>query len=106
MTNLKLPRRKFLHLAACAVALPALLCIARAQVYPSRPVRIIVPAPPGGGHDIAARLIAPWLADRLGQSFLIDNRVGASNNIGTQAAANSAQMATRYFCSGNRKPPM
>jgi tripartite-type tricarboxylate transporter receptor subunit TctC len=87
---MKLPRRQFLHLAAGATALPNVWRCAWAQAYPSQAVRIIVPAPPGGGHDIAARLIAPWLADRLGQSFLIDNRPGASNNIGTQAAANSA----------------
>src|SRR6202007_299268 len=89
-TNLKLPRRKFLHLAAGATALSTSSRIARAQSYPTRPVRIIVGAPPGGGHDIVARLIAPWLADRLGQSFLIDNRPGANTNIGTQAAANAA----------------
>jgi tripartite-type tricarboxylate transporter receptor subunit TctC len=82
---MKLSRRQSLHLAAGATALSAASRIARAQVYPSRPVRIIVGAPPGGGHDIAARLIAPRLGDRLGQSFVIDNRPGA--NIGPQAAA-------------------
>jgi tripartite-type tricarboxylate transporter receptor subunit TctC len=82
-----LPRRHFLHLAAGATAFSAASRIARAQVYPSRPVRIIVGAPPGGGHDIAARLIAPRLEDRLGQSFFIDNRPGANTNIGAQAAA-------------------
>jgi tripartite-type tricarboxylate transporter receptor subunit TctC len=85
-----LPRRHFLHLAAGATAFSAASRIARAQVYPSRPVRIIVGAPPGGGHDIAARLIAPRLGDRLGQSFLIDNRPGANTNIGAQAAAKAA----------------
>jgi tripartite-type tricarboxylate transporter receptor subunit TctC len=87
---MRIPRRRFLHLAAGAAALPALPRIAKAQTYPARPARIIVGAPPGGGHDIAARLIAPWLADRLGQAFLIDNRPGAGTNIGTQAAANAA----------------
>jgi len=82
-----LPRRHFLALAAGATAFSAASRIARAQVYPSRPVRIIVGAPPGGGHDIAARLIAPRLEDRLGQSFFIDNRPGANTNIGAQAAA-------------------
>jgi tripartite-type tricarboxylate transporter receptor subunit TctC len=87
---MKLPRRKFLQLAAGAAAFPAASSIARAQTYPVRPVRIIVGAPPGGGHDIVARLIAPWLADHLGQSFLIENRPGANTNIGAQAAANAA----------------
>jgi tripartite-type tricarboxylate transporter receptor subunit TctC len=84
---MKIPRRRFLHLAVGAAALPAVSRIARAQSYPSRPVRIIVGAPPGGGHDTAARLISPWLAERLGQSVLIDNRPGANTNIGAQAVA-------------------
>jgi len=78
-------RRQFLHLAAGAVALPALSRIARAQTYPSRPVRLIVPFAPGGGTDIAARLIGQWLSERLGQQFMIDNRPGAGSNIGTEA---------------------
>jgi tripartite-type tricarboxylate transporter receptor subunit TctC len=86
---MRLPRRRFLHLVSGGVVLPAVSRIARAQSYPTRPVRIIVGAPPGGGHDTVARLIAPWLADRLGRSFLIDNRPGANTNIGTQAAANA-----------------
>jgi tripartite-type tricarboxylate transporter receptor subunit TctC len=85
----KLSRRQSLHLAAGAAALSASSRLARAQSYPTRPVRIIVGAPPGGGNDIVARLIAPWLADRLGRSFLIDNRPGANTNIGAQAAANA-----------------
>jgi tripartite-type tricarboxylate transporter receptor subunit TctC len=86
---MKLGRREFLHLVAGAAALPALSRIenARAQAYPTRPVRIIVGAPPGGGQDISARLLAPLLADRLGQSFIIDNRPGANTNIGAQAVA-------------------
>jgi tripartite-type tricarboxylate transporter receptor subunit TctC len=87
--SMKVPRRQFLYLAASAVALPIVPCIASAQTYPSRPVRIIVGAPPGGGHDIVARLISPWLAARLRQSFLIENRPGANTNIGAQAAANA-----------------
>jgi tripartite-type tricarboxylate transporter receptor subunit TctC len=74
---MKLPhRRKFLHLAAGAAALPAVSRIAGAQSYPSRPVRIIVGFPAGGGVDIIARLMGQWLSERLGQSFLIENRPG------------------------------
>ena len=88
---MKLPhRRQFLYRAAGVAALPALSRIARAQAYPSRPVRLIVGFPPGGGHDIAARLISPWLSERLGQQVIIENRPGANGNIGTQAAANAA----------------
>jgi tripartite-type tricarboxylate transporter receptor subunit TctC len=82
---MKLPRRQFLHLAAGAAALPALSRIARAQAYPSRPVRIIVGFPPGGPTDIAARPIGQWLSERLGQQFVIENRPGAGSNIGTEA---------------------
>src|SRR6516165_10111822 len=82
---MKLPRRNFLHLAAGAAALPALSRIAGAQTYPSRPVRVIVPAPAGGGYDIVARLISQWLSERLGQQFVIDNRPGGGSNIGTEA---------------------
>jgi tripartite-type tricarboxylate transporter receptor subunit TctC len=82
---MELPRRQFLHLAAGAAALPAVSSIARAQAYPSRPVRIIVGFPPGGGADIVARLIAQWLSERLGQPFVVENRPGAGSNIGTEA---------------------
>jgi tripartite-type tricarboxylate transporter receptor subunit TctC len=81
----KLPRRKFLHLAAGAAALPALSRIAWAQTYPTRPVRIIVGFPPGGVGDILARLMGQWLSDRLSQPFVIENRPGAGSNIGTEA---------------------
>src|SRR5262249_31030173 len=80
----KLPRRNFLHLAAGAAALPAVLRIARAQAYPARPVRMIVTFPAGGSPDIIARLIGQWLAERLGQPIIVDNRPGAGGNIGTE----------------------
>jgi tripartite-type tricarboxylate transporter receptor subunit TctC len=82
---MKLPRRRFLHLAAGAAALPALSRVARAQTYPTRPVRIIVGYAAGGGVDIVARLISQWLSERLGQPFVIENRPGAASNIGTEA---------------------
>jgi tripartite-type tricarboxylate transporter receptor subunit TctC len=83
---MKLPRRKFLHLAVGAAALPAVSRFARAQAYPTRPVRIIVPYPPGGAPDIVARLMGQWISDRLGQQFIIENRPGAGGNIGTETA--------------------
>ena len=83
---MKLPRRQFLHLAAGAAALPAISRIARAQAYPSRPVRLIAPFPPGGSIDLTARLIGQWLTDRLGQQVVIENRSGAAGNIGSEAA--------------------
>jgi tripartite-type tricarboxylate transporter receptor subunit TctC len=86
---MKLPRRQFLHLAASAAALPAVSRIARAQAYPSRPVRLIVGFPPGGGADTAARIIGPWLSQRLGQPVVIENRPGASSTLAAQAVVNS-----------------
>jgi tripartite-type tricarboxylate transporter receptor subunit TctC len=82
---MKLPRRNFLHLAAGAAALPAVSRIARAQAYPTRPVRIIVGVTPGSAPDIVARLMGQWLSERLGQQFLVENRPGAGTNIGTEA---------------------
>ena len=79
------PRRQVLSLAAGAAALPAVSRISWAQAYPTRPVRIIVGFPPGGGSDITARLMGQWLSERLGQPFIIENRVGASGNIATEA---------------------
>src|SRR5262249_20563016 len=81
MPTVKLPRRAFLHLVAGAAALPAFSRIARAQIYPVRPVRIIVGFSAGGTTDIIARLIAQWLSERLGQQFIIENRPGASANL-------------------------
>jgi tripartite-type tricarboxylate transporter receptor subunit TctC len=86
---MKLPRRNFLHLAASAVALPAVSRFAWAQSYPTRPVRLIVGFTPGGPTDIAARLIGQWLSERLGQPFVIENRPGAGSNIATEAVVNS-----------------
>jgi tripartite-type tricarboxylate transporter receptor subunit TctC len=85
----KLPRRKFLNLAAGAAALPAVSHLAWAQAYPSRPVRIMVGFAAGGTTDIAARVIGQWLSERLGQPFLIENRPGASSNIATEAVVNA-----------------
>jgi tripartite-type tricarboxylate transporter receptor subunit TctC len=82
---MKLPRRKFLQLAAGVAALPAASRFAWAQAYPVRPVRLIIGYPPGSGPDINARLIGQWLSERLGQPFVIDNRPGAGSNIGTEA---------------------
>ena len=82
---MKLPRRNFLQLAAGAAALPAVSRIARAQAYPTRPVRLIVPVAPAGASDITARLIGQWLSERLGQPFIIENRPGAGSNIATEA---------------------
>jgi tripartite-type tricarboxylate transporter receptor subunit TctC len=87
MTNVRFPRRKFLHLAAGAAALPAVSRIARVQAYPARPVRIVVGFAPGGGTDIAARLIGQWLSERLGQQFFVENRPGAGANIAMEAVA-------------------
>jgi hypothetical protein len=81
---MKLPRRQFLHLAAGAAALPAMSSIARAQGYPTRPVRIVVGLAPGGATDIVARLMGQSLSERLGQQFVIENRPGAGTNIATE----------------------
>jgi tripartite-type tricarboxylate transporter receptor subunit TctC len=84
---MKLPRRRFLHLAASAAALPVVAHIAGAQTYPSRPVTLIVFVPAGGTPDIIARLIGQSLSQRLGQSVIIDNRPGGGGNLALQAAA-------------------
>jgi len=81
---MKLPRRRFLHLAAGAAALPVVPDIANGQTYPTRPVRLIVPFAPGGSTDIVARLVGQWLSERLGQQFVVENRPGAGSNVGTE----------------------
>src|SRR5262245_28603719 len=82
---MKLPRRKFLHLAAGAAALPAVSHFAWAQAYPTRPVRLILGWPAGGTTDIGARLVAQWLSERLGQPFVVENRPGAGTHAATEA---------------------
>ncbi len=77
-------RRRFLRLAAGAVALPAVSRVAGAQAYPSRPVRFVVGFAPGGGGDLATRLMAQWLSERFGQQFVVENRVGAASNLATE----------------------
>src|SRR6266576_3839426 len=81
---MKLPRRQFLHLAAGAAALPTISRIARAQIYPTRPVRLISGFAAGGTNDVLARQIGQWLSERLGQPFVIENRTGAGGNVGTE----------------------
>ena len=80
------PRRRFLHLAAGAVALPAVTRLAHADTYPSRPVHIVIGFPPGQSADISARLLGQWLSERLGQTFVIDNKPGASSSVATEFA--------------------
>jgi tripartite-type tricarboxylate transporter receptor subunit TctC len=87
---MKPARRTFLHLAAGAAVLPAVSRVARAQAYPSRPVRIIAGFPPAGSADITARLIGQWLSERLGQQFIVENRPGAGANLATEAVAKAS----------------
>ena len=98
---MKLPRRDFLHLAAGAAALPALSRVARAQTYPSRPVRIVVPVAAGGANDVSARLIGQWLSERLGQQFVIENRPGAGTNVGTEAVIRATADGYTLLISGS-----
>ena len=87
---MKLPRRKFMHLATGAAALPALSRVAWSQTYPARPVRIVVGLPPATAADIIARLVGQWLSERLGQQFVIENRPGAGSNIGTEVVVRAS----------------
>src|SRR5580704_6167340 len=87
--HMKLPRRRFLRLAAGVAALPALPHIASAETYPTRPVHLIVPVPAGGTFDIVARLVAQSVSERIGQQIVIENRGGAGTNIGTAVVAHA-----------------
>ncbi len=87
---MRLPRRRFLHLAAGVAALPVLFGFAEAQTYPARPVHIVVGAAAGGPLDTVARLIGQWLSERLGQQFVIENRTGAGTNLAAEAVVNAA----------------
>jgi len=83
--TMKLPRRRFLQLAGIVATLPTVPRTARAQTYPARPVRLIVGFPPGGTNDVLARLLGQWLTERLGQTFVVENRPGAASNVATEA---------------------
>src|SRR3954467_8641459 len=87
---MRLHRRRFLYLAAAGLGAPAFPLAAMADDYPTRPVRIIAGFAAGGGVDITARLIGQWLSDRLGQTFIVENRTGAGGNVGTEAVVKSA----------------
>jgi tripartite-type tricarboxylate transporter receptor subunit TctC len=86
---MKISRRRFLHLVAGVAALPTMSHTARAEMYPARPVRWVVPQAAGGASDVSARLMGQWLSERLGQPFVIDNRPGAGGTIGTEAVVTS-----------------
>jgi tripartite-type tricarboxylate transporter receptor subunit TctC len=95
----KLPhRRQFLHMAAGTAALPAVSRIARAQAYPTRPVRIIVAYAAGGPNDLFARLIGQWLSERLGQQFVVEHRAGAGGTIGTEAVVKAPPDGYTLLC--------
>src|SRR5262245_45966373 len=97
---MKLPRRKFLHLAAGVAALPALSCFAWAQSYPTKPVRLIVGLTAGGATDIVARIMAEWLSERFGQQFIVENRTGAGGMIAAGAVVNSSPDGPPLLLSG------
>src|ERR1051326_5483724 len=92
--EMKVSRRQLMNVAAGAVALPALGSVARAQRYPARPVRLILGYAPGAAPDIVCRLMGQWLAERLGQPFVVENRPGAGSNLGTEMGVRAAANAT------------
>ena len=92
---MRLPRRRFLHLAAGAVALPAVSRAAFALDYPTRPVRILVGFPPGAATDIVARLVAQSLSERLGQQFIVENKPGAASNLAAETVGAPRRTAIR-----------
>jgi tripartite-type tricarboxylate transporter receptor subunit TctC len=99
--SMKPNRRQFLKMAACAVALPVAAPTARAQSYPARPVRVVVPVAAGGANDVTGRIIAQWLSERLGQQFVIENRPGAGTNVGTEAVIRSPADGYTLLISGS-----
>jgi len=96
----KFPRRQFLHLVAGAAALSVFSRVATAETYPSRPVHLIVPYAPGGATDITARLVGPWLSERLSQTFIIESRPGAALNKEVNAALATPDMQARFAQQG------
>jgi tripartite-type tricarboxylate transporter receptor subunit TctC len=98
--GVKFPRRTFLHLAAGVAVLPAISRIAKAQAYPSRPVRLLVGLTAGGATDIVARMMAEWLSKRLGQQFIVENRTGAGGMIAAGAVINSPPDGYTLLISG------
>jgi tripartite-type tricarboxylate transporter receptor subunit TctC len=97
---MKLPRRQFLHLAAGAIALPAVPPSAGAQTYPNRYVRFVVPFPPGGSADPIARVLANRLSEVWGQQLVIENKNGAGGNVAAQAVATAAPDGYTIFLGG------
>ena len=101
---MKLPRRHFLHLAGGAAVFPAVSRIARAQAYPTRPVRFIVPYPPGGATDAAARVVGEFLSRSLGQQIVVENKSGGGSLIGVESAARARRTAIRFWSQRTSSP--
>jgi tripartite-type tricarboxylate transporter receptor subunit TctC len=98
---MKLPRRKFLHLAAGAAVMPAVSRVAKAQAYPAKPVRIVAGFPPGGSTDLYARLIGQWLSERIGQQFFVENRPGAGGSLATEFVTRAVPDGYTLLLSGS-----